>query len=165
MKTKEIVGRKLSRSNRMLFKEAYKRGVEFEILPKKRFRMSYGGKKYLVKRGKISHAYNSRLAIKTMDLKEVTSRLFRSKGFPAPENVVFSKEEMNRAWNWAKPILPVVLKPYNGTMGKLVFVNINNYEEFKSCFEKVTEKHDNILIEKFIEGDEYRFTFVKKMKL
>ena len=161
MKTKDIVGRKLSRSNRMLVKEAYERGVEFEILPKRRFRMSHGGKSYLVRRGKITHAYNSKLAVKSTNMKEVTSRLLRSKNHPAPENTVFHKDDIERAWNWAKPILPVVIKPYNGTMGKLVFVNIDKYNEFKECFLKVTEKHDYVLIEQFIKGEEYRFTYVK----
>lgn len=35
MEVQDLVGRKLSRSNRMLVIEAYRRGVEFEILPKK----------------------------------------------------------------------------------------------------------------------------------
>lgn len=161
MKKVDIVGRKLSRSNRMLVREAQNRGIDFEILPKKRFRMSHGSKRYLVRRGKVSHAYNSLLAIKTTGLKEVTSRLLRSRGYPAPENVVFSKEERYRAWNWAKSILPVVIKPYNGTMGRSVFVNINNEKEFTACFDKVGEKYDHVLIEEFVDGEEYRFTFVK----
>ncbi|TXL66686.1 ATP-grasp domain-containing protein [Cerasibacillus terrae] len=161
MKTIDIVGRKLSSSNRMLVREAWNRGINFEILPKKRFRMSHGSKRYLVRRGKVSHAYNSPLAIKTTRLKEVTSRLLRSSRYPAPENVVFSKEERYRAWNWAKPILPVVIKPYNGTMGRSVFVNIDNKKEFTACFDKVGEKYDHVLIEEFVDGEEYRFTFVK----
>jgi len=160
MKTKDLVGRKVSRSNRMLVAEAYSRGVEFEILPKRRFKMSYQGKSYLIRRGRISLSYNNRLAVRTADLKEVTSRLLRSKGHPSPENTVFSKGDLERAWNWAEPILPVVLKPHNGVMGKLVFVNLDSYEEFKECYEKVTEKHNEVLVEKFISGDEFRFTYV-----
>ena len=41
MNMKELVGRRLSFSNRMLVEEAYKRGVAFETLAKKRFRMTY----------------------------------------------------------------------------------------------------------------------------
>lgn len=160
MRVIDLVGRGLSKTNRMLVLEANKRGVNFEILPKKRFRMSYGNKSYLIKGGRISHSYNSKLAVRTMRLKDVTSRLMRSRGYPAPENVVFSKKDLNRAWSWAKPILPVVLKPHNGSMGNLVFVNINDYTEFKDCFNKVAETKGSVLIEDFIEGEEYRFTYV-----
>ena len=160
MNISELVGRKLTRSNRMLVKEAFKRGVEFEILPKKRFRMTYGKKSYLVRAGKISNAYNTKLAAKVTKFKDVTNRLLRNGGFPAPENFVFSKDELERAWNWAQNILPVVLKPNDGIMGKDVFVKIDNYLEFKECFNKITEHRDKVLVEEFVEGDEYRFTYV-----
>jgi len=161
MKISEMINRKVSRSNSIVIKEAYKRGVEFESLPKKRFKMTYKNKSYLIRKGSIFWTYNTRLANRVTDMKEVTSRLLRTKGYPAPENTVFSMNDVERAWKWAEPILPIVLKPYNGTMGKLVFVNIDNYEEFKSCFEKISEKHNEVLIEKFQPGKEYRFTFVK----
>lgn len=162
MKPRELVGRKLSKTNRMLVTEAYRRGIKFEILPKSRFRMSYKEKSYIVKRGRISLAYNAPLTVRAANMKEVTSRLLRARGYPAPENTVFSKHDIERAWKWAEPILPIVLKPYNGTMGKLVFVNIDNYEEFKQCYEKIVEKHNEVLIEQFVKGDEYRFSFVNK---
>lgn len=159
--TREITGRKLSRSNRMLVVEAYHRGVQFEILPNKRFRMTHDNRRYLIRRGIISHANNTRLANRVTTLKEVTSRMLRSRSHSAPENVVFSKDDLERAWNWAKPILPVVLKPYNGIMGRLVFVNIDNYEEFKDCFSKIGSEREHVLIEKFVEGEEFRFTYVR----
>jgi D-alanine-D-alanine ligase-like ATP-grasp enzyme len=160
MNASELTGKKLSRSNWMIVLEAYERGVWFTKLPKERFEMSYGDKKYVVKNGKILREYNSKLAVRVMGMKEVSSRLLRSRGHAAPENTVFQKNDLERAWNWAKPILPVVVKPYNGQMGNLVFVNIDSYEEFKQCFEKVTEKHETVLVEQFIKGNEYRFTYV-----
>lgn len=161
MKISEMVGRKVSRSNRIVIKEAYKRGIKFESLPKKRFKMTYKNKNYIIRKGSIFWTYNTRLANRVTDMKEVTSRLLKTKGYSSPENTVFSRNDVERAWKWAEPILPVVLKPYNGTMGSLVFVNIDNYEEFKNCFEKISKVHNEVLIEKFLAGKEYRFTFVK----
>lgn len=160
MNIQELVGRKLASSDRMLITEAYKRGVTVQALPNKRIKLAYKGRQYIVRRGSVCRAYNTRLANRVSNMKEVTSRLLRSKGHSAPENTVFNKNDLERAWNWAKPILPVVLKPYNGIMGRLVFVNINNYQEFKECFNKIIDKHDDVLIEEFIEGNEYRFTYV-----
>ncbi|MFD1385922.1 ATP-grasp domain-containing protein [Oceanobacillus oncorhynchi subsp. oncorhynchi] len=161
MNIKEITGRFLSTSNRMLAREAYQRGITFEILPKKRFKMSYGKKSYIIRGGRISSAYNTRLAAKLTKYKNATGNLLRGMGYSAPENAIFSKNQADRAWKWAEDILPVVLKPNDGIMGKLVFVKIDTYNEFKACFEKIAEVRDEILIEKFIEGEEYRFTFVK----
>lgn len=161
MDIKEITGRSLSTSNKMLAEEAYHRGITFEILPKKRFKMIYGKKSYIIGRGRISAAYNTTLATKLTKYKNATGNLLCAMGYPAPENAVFSKNQVDRAWKWAEDILPVVLKPNDGLMGKLVFVEIDTYDEFKACFEKIAESRDEILIEKFVEGIEYRFTFVK----
>lgn len=161
VKIKELVGRGLSTSNRLIVKEAYKRGVEFEILPKKRFRMKHGDKKYLVRLGHVSATPNTRLSRKLTKYKNATNSILRASGFNAPENTTFKASEVERAWNWAKDILPVVVKPNDGIMGKLVFVKIDNYNEFVSCFNQVSEKYDEVLIEQFIEGEEYRFSFVK----
>ncbi|MBU5594477.1 ATP-grasp domain-containing protein [Amphibacillus sp. MSJ-3] len=156
----DVVGRELTKTNELIVHEAIKRGVQIDILPEQQFKMSHENNSYLVKGGTVLLAYNSPFATMTMDMKEVTSRLFRRHGFNTPENAVFSNKDIDRAWNWAEPILPVVIKPYDGMMGNLVFVNIDNIDEFKKCFNKIAELHDEVLIEQFVEGDEYRFTFV-----
>src|SRR5699024_7846298 len=158
----DVVGRTLSYGDQLLVNEAIKRGVEIEILPEGNFKMFHPSKTYIIREGVVTHSYNSDLATITMDMKEVTSRLLKSKGFNAPENTVFSKVDLDRAWKWAESILPVVLKPYDGKMGELVFVNIDSYDEFKACFEKIAIANDEVLVEKFLEGKEYRFTYVNE---
>ncbi|MBT2601433.1 MULTISPECIES: ATP-grasp domain-containing protein [unclassified Oceanobacillus] len=160
MKTKDITGRLLDRSNRMLVAEAYERGVEFQPLPKKRFKMTYNKKSYLIRRGKILSSFNTVLAAQVTNRKEVTSRMLRGKGIPAPENVVFVNKDVDRAWEWAKSILPVVIKPYDGMKGRDVYVKISDYNEFVHCFNQVGCKHKEVLIEEYVTGNEYRFTFV-----
>lgn len=161
MKIKDIVGRKLDMTDRIIVRKAIERGVEITKLPNKRFEMKYDNKKYIIRNGRITNSYNSKLAQKCTDMKEVTSRLMRSKGFPSPENAVFNSKEVERAWNWAKEILPIVLKPTNGMMGRSVYVNIQNYEEFKECYNKIALKHNEVLVEQFVQGNEYRFTVLK----
>src|SRR5699024_5845191 len=112
-----------------------------------------------INRGMMAFSLNSLAANKIAQMKEVTSRMIRSSGCPAPENTVFSKDDLSRAWNWSKPILPVVLKPNDGVMGKNVYVNIGSFEEFKSCFSEIIKNHSTFLIEQFHHGKEYRFTF------
>lgn len=158
----DAVERELSISNQLFVEESLARGVEIKVLPDGVFTMSDGDKFYTVYDGMIALAYNSELATMTMDMKEVTSRMLRANGFNAPENTVFHKSDLDRAWQWAQLILPVVLKPYDGRMGELVYVNIDSFEEFKSCFEKIAASNDEVLIEKFLVGKEYRFTYVDR---
>jgi len=161
MRAKDLTGRILNRSNRMIVLEAHKRGVEITPMPNKRFKMAYNSKSYLIRRGMIVNSYNTSLAIEVTNRKEITSRMLRGKGFPAPENIVFSNTDVDRAWAWAQPILPVVIKPYNDAKGTDVYVKITEYDEFVHCFHKVGEKHKEVLIEEYISGKEYRFTYVK----
>lgn len=162
-KYKVLENVKLTDTNRLLIEEAIARGVKFERPYKGRIILSYGNKSYVVRNGVVSSSYNTRLAKRCTDLKEVNSRLLRSKGLPAPENAVFDVNELERAWKWAEPILPVVVKPNNSTWGKHVYVNIKDYNEFKYAFEQIANdiKYREVLIEQFCEGEEYRFTFVK----
>ncbi|MEJ8778923.1 ATP-grasp domain-containing protein [Pseudogracilibacillus sp. ICA-222130] len=158
---KELTGRNLSQSNRMLVKNAYDRGVEFKKLKNGKFKMSHDGKSYIVRGGRATQSPNTKLAMKIVKYKNTSSSLLRNLGFPCPQNAIFTSNEIDRAWNWAKSILPVVIKPNDGSMGKLVFVKIEDYDEFVSCFKKVSKKHSQILIEQFVSGEEYRFSFIK----
>src|SRR5690625_1832783 len=125
IKTTVDVGRKLTRSNRILIETAANHGINIEKVPgeKRRFRMDNGDKDYLIRRGQIVNSYNNRLALKMCRQKDVTSRYLIGKGFPSPENATFYSGEENRAWNWAKEILPIVLKPVDGALGDMVYVN------------------------------------------
>lgn len=159
--TENIQDKKLTISNRLLVNEAIRRGIEFQPLGDEKFKMIKGNKSYTVRPKNVSAGFNSRLARKITRYKFVTTSLLRSLGYSVPENSLFSEDEVERAWNWAQKILPVVLKPNDGIMGKLVFVNIDTYDEFKTCFEEIAEKRGHVLVEQFIKGKEYRFTFVK----
>src|SRR5699024_3096543 len=110
----ELVGIKLNKMNSLVAAEAYKRGVKFNKTSNNRFEISYGNKKYKVRKGQIVSSPNSRLATKVVSRKDVLSSMLRSKGFICPENIVFGVNDVERAWQWAEQILPVVLKPARG---------------------------------------------------
>ncbi len=55
---------------------------------------------------------------------------------------------------------PVVLKPRYGNQGKGVFVNIKNEKEAIRAYRMLSEKFDNIMIEKNIFGKDYRVCVV-----
>lgn len=156
----ELKQTKLSPTSKLIVEIATDRGYNFSKMENGKYCLFNDMKSYTFKRF-ICSSYNSKLAKRCTDQKEVTSRLLRSKGYYSPENAVFNKGDLERAWKWAEPILPVVVKPSNSTIGRSVFVNICDYNEFKYCYNKVSEKYDSILIEKFESGEEFRFTFIK----
>ncbi|MBT2598602.1 MULTISPECIES: hypothetical protein [Oceanobacillus] len=46
---------------------------------------------------------------------------------------------------WAKSILLVVIKPYDGMKGRDVYVKLSDYNEFVHCFNQVGCKHKEVL--------------------
>lgn len=160
LNTYKLVGRKLSLSNRMLVAEAYNRGVQFEKLPKGKFRMYDANNSYTIVDGKISTVNNSRQAIRLTDLKDQTSQHLRSRGFFAPDNALFEAGDLASAWSWAKVSLPVVVKPRDDTHGRHVYINLTDVENFAFCFNQVAAHTNEVLVERFVEGKEYRMTYV-----
>lgn len=162
MKRTVDVGRKLTKANRILVELAAANGVEIKKIPgpKRRFRMNYGEKSYLVRAGFVTNAYNHRLALRLCRQKDVANSYLRARGFPAPENATFQKGEAIRAWNWAEAILPVVLKPVDGSTGKMVYVKISDREEFIELFDRIADQYDRVLVEQFKEGEDHRILVV-----
>lgn len=94
--------------------------------------------------------------------KEVNSRVLRARGVSAPENVVFAPDQARRAWAWAKPILPVVVKPFNAAQGRGVHTQLNNRTAFLKAFNSVSEEFGDVLVEEQLIGTEHRVFVVGK---
>ena len=99
---------------------------------------------------------NGSLAKRCTLEKDVTSRLLRSKGINAPENMVFSADQLVPALAWAEHVGAVVVKPPSGGLGELVHIKPSFPEEFEAAFRAVADAYDNVLVERFHEGTEHR---------
>lgn len=55
---------------------------------------------------------------------------------------------------------PLVMKPRYGSKGEDVYVNITNEKELVKTFNKVKDKHKELIIEKYIEGLDFRVCVV-----
>jgi cyanophycin synthetase len=91
--------------------------------------------------------------------KELTKMLLASAGVPVPlGREIHSAEE---AWTAAGEIgLPVVIKPKNGNQGKGVTVNITNHEQLLKAYTAAREFDDEILVERFLPGNDFRLLVV-----
>jgi len=91
--------------------------------------------------------------------KQLTKDLLAAGGVPVPEGRTV--ESLEDAWRAAQEVgLPVVVKPQNGNQGKGVSVNLSRKEEVEAAFRTAQAFGDSVLVERFIEGHDYRLLVV-----
>lgn len=91
--------------------------------------------------------------------KNLTKTILESIGIPIAKGYITNNEtDLIKYYNLLKG--SVVIKPYNGNHGDNVFININNIETLKKLFKIIIKKSDYVIIEKFIEGNDYRVLII-----
>jgi cyanophycin synthetase len=101
----------------------------------------------------------SALAVEICQEKPLTNRVLRNVGISVPEGqTVRSADE---AWEVARELgLPVILKPEAGNQGKGVMVNLRSEAEVRAAYEVASQYRGDVLVEKHIEGEDYRLLVV-----
>ena len=91
--------------------------------------------------------------------KELTKKLLAAAGVPVPMGR--SVKDAEDAWAAAMEIgLPVVVKPLDGNQGKGVTVNITDKEQLLQAFTVASEFRDDILVERYMPGNDFRLLVV-----
>ena len=91
--------------------------------------------------------------------KQLTKKLLAAAGVPVPAGRPV--KDADDAWAAACEIgLPVVVKPLDGNQGKGVTVNITNREQLTKAYEVATQFRDDILVERFMPGNDFRLLVV-----
>ncbi|MFZ6774661.1 cyanophycin synthetase [Undibacterium sp. SXout7W] len=91
--------------------------------------------------------------------KELTKKLLHAAGVPVP--LGRSVESPDDAWAAAMEIgLPVVVKPKDGNQGKGVTVNVTTREQLEAGFHAASEFRDDILVERFLPGNDFRLLVI-----
>ena len=91
--------------------------------------------------------------------KQLTKKLLAAAGVPVPMGREVDTPE--DAWNAACEIgLPVVIKPKDGNQGKGVTVNISSREQLLAAYTTATEFGDEILVERYIPGNDFRLLVI-----
>ncbi|NLS10124.1 ATP-grasp domain-containing protein [Nesterenkonia sp. MY13] len=142
----------------LIANRAMSRGIAVSSDERRRLTL-YLGKRRIWFDGSRSNI-NKVLARRCTLYKDVTARLLRNYGVNAPDNMVFGAEHVGPAWQWALCKLPVVVKPPNGGKGDLVHVGIDGFAEFESAFNTVAESVTEVLVERFIPGEEHRVLLI-----
>lgn len=91
--------------------------------------------------------------------KELTRNLLSSAGIPVPKGCPVSSAA--EAWETAQELgLPVVVKPQYGNHGRGVTTNLLTQAEVTAAYDNAREEESTIVVEKYIEGDDYRLLVV-----
>jgi cyanophycin synthetase len=91
--------------------------------------------------------------------KLLTSLMLERLGLPVPENALASSAEETVAA--ARRIgFPVVVKPENGAQGRGVTVGVSGDEEARAAFEAARRYGRDVLVERFVAGQDHRMLVV-----
>lgn len=145
-------------TNAVMVAEAMNRGLDLQAGERQQLIISQGQRQFSWMDG--ASNLNSVLARRCARQKEVTSRLLRGRGVSAPENAVFAPGDLDRAYAWAAPVFPVVIKPVDANQGRGVHMDIHDRETFREAFLNVAENYGEVLVEVFAAGVEHRVLVV-----
>lgn len=87
--------------------------------------------------------------------KELTKQLMAEAGVAVPQGRIVKSPE-DALLTQKELGCPVVLKPVSGSMGDGVTVNITSEEDIRAAFRRASTSSAGVLLEQYIEGDEYR---------
>lgn len=91
--------------------------------------------------------------------KDLTKTLLRSCGVPVPEGRVAASPE--DAWEAAQDIgLPVAVKPVDGNHGRGVSLELATREDVEAAFHLALQEGSEVMVERFIPGNEHRLLVV-----
>lgn len=153
----------LELSTQLLLKAAVRRGIHFDLLdrPANFIRLAKGGRhEYVIQATKTSlDRYSNILA---MENKKVTKRILKEHGIAVPEGADFTDAaEAGLSWDRFAG-QRVVVKPVNTNFGIGVTILSDNRD--RALFERAVAlafaEDEQILIEEYIPGKEYRFFLI-----
>ncbi|MDO8349735.1 MAG: cyanophycin synthetase [Gallionella sp.] len=91
--------------------------------------------------------------------KDLTKTLLQACGVPVPEGRI--AESPADAWEAAEDIgLPVVVKPSDGNHGRGVSTELMTREEVEAAFKLADEEGSEVIVERFVRGNEHRLLVV-----
>lgn len=90
--------------------------------------------------------------------KALTKSLLSKVGINVAKGALFQKENIEELPKFVEKMgYPIVVKPFNGSHGELVFVGIRNKKECDEAARKIFKKSKYVLVEEEFLGEEFRF--------
>ncbi len=119
--------------------------------------LGWGSKQKRIQAAETS--FTSAIAEAIAQDKELTKQLLHAAGVAVPYGRPVDDED--DAWAAAQEIgLPVVVKPQDGNQGKGISVNLTTEEQIRQAYRVAIEFRDNIMVERFLPGHDYRLLVI-----
>lgn len=154
-KAKDILSHeKLGSSTSAILSEAKKRGIPYlRIGDESVFQLGYGKNSRTIEA--TIGANTSALSVDIASDKLITKEILDNQCLPIAKGGKVNNmlEMLKKAENIGYPI---VLKPRFGNQGKGVIVNIKDENQAAEAYKSLSRNYDDILIEKYIKGKDYR---------
>lgn len=150
-------------STQLVIAEAVRRGVEYKVIDRRANFLSLRGNgklEYVKQATKTSlDTYVSYLA---MENKEVTKVILKDAGFPVPTGSTFwaVEQALNCFDNFKNKEIVVKPKSTNFGWGIVMFRPLASVVEFKQALEIAFGFDEEVIVEQFLHGQEYRFLVV-----
>jgi cyanophycin synthetase len=145
-------------STQSIIDEAKKRNIPYRRLNKSSLVLLGQG----IHQKKIRASMTSDTAAIGVDLagdKDETKKILKKAYIPVPTGeVVTSEEELKDLLQ--EMSFPVVIKPINGNHGRGITTNIRTVEQAIAAFHIATSVSGEVIVERFIEGFDYRFLVI-----
>src|SRR3989338_929341 len=145
-------------STQAILDEAMRRGIPAMRLDNDSLYMLGYGKNQQLFRATIMGT-TSNLAVETVACKWLTKNLLEKAGISVPKGVIVYdktglREEMDNIQ------FPLVVKPVDGNHGRGITANITTKEGVLKAANQAWKISDKIILEQYIEGDDYRFLVI-----
>lgn len=158
---KNIIKNIQSFSTILLVEEATRRGIKVSHINNDQREMSFLELSYKNHFEYIKGQNSSKTsfpAFYATENKAITKSFLLRSNISVAKGSLFHKGDMKEPLEFAKKIgYPVVIKPFDGCHGELVFMGLNTGKKCKEAIKSVFKKHNYVLIEKQFNGKEYRF--------
>ena len=149
---------RLGPSTGAIVSAAMARGIPYRRLTQGSLvQFGWGSKQKRIQAAETS--FTSAIAESIAQDKELTKKLLDAAGVPVPKGRPVADED--DAWAAAREIgFPVVVKPRDGNQGKGISVNLTSEEQVRHAYRVAIEFRDDILVEKYLPGHDYRLLVI-----
>lgn len=159
--TKNIFKGIKSTSTILLAKEALKRGINVSHINNYQEEMTFlelfykRHPEYIVAQSSSKTSYAAYYVQKN---KALTKSLLAKEKISVAKGKLFKKGKIIEAHEFIKKIgFPVVIKPFDGDHGDLVFIGLKNKKDCDEAMKRIIKRSNYMLVEKEFYGKEYRF--------
>lgn len=101
---------------------------------------------------------NSKESVEKSKNKFMTKEILLENGLSVAKGFLARQwEEVLQEIDSKQVDFPLVAKPNNSSKGAMVFANIVDLKDLKTAFERIKKEYDEVLLEEYVEGSDYRF--------